>query len=211
MTHLHLSQHPLVITKLSQLRNAKRSPKEVRELTRDLSILLGYEASYDLTVSEGATTQTAYGDYALREVTARVGLVPVLRSGLGFVDGFLNIFPDAPVYHLGLYREKVSLQPVEYYNKLPDQPNIDICYVLDPVIATGNTAVATVNLLKEWGLSGSQIKFVAAVGSEIGLAQLQEKHPDIHIYIAAIDETLDNTGYIVPGIGDSGDRLWNTV
>lgn len=93
----------------------------------------------------------------------KVALVPVLRSGLGFVDGFLNLFPEAPVYHLGIYREKVSLQPVEYYNKLPSVPNVDMCYVLDPVIATGNTAIATINLLKEWGMNGSQIKFVALV------------------------------------------------
>lgn len=207
----YISQHPIVANKLSQLRDAKQKPKAVRELMTDLSILLGYEASSDLQLKPGETAQGAFGPYQTSEISQRVGLVPVLRSGLGFVEGFLNLFPDAPVFHLGIYREKVSHQPVEYYNKLPDVPNVDICFVLDPVIATGNTAVATINMIKEWGVSGSQIRFVAAVASEQGLDQLQKEHPDIKIYAAAVDESLDMNGYINPGIGDSGDRLWNTV
>ncbi|KAG2198182.1 hypothetical protein INT47_000383 [Mucor saturninus] len=208
---VHVSKHPIVAYKLSQLREKNQKPKVVRELTHDLSLLLGYEASSDITLVKGQQATSQYGNYQSSEIRERVGLVPVLRSGLGFVDGFLNLFPDAPVLHLGIYREKVSHQPVEYYNKLPDVPNVDVCYVLDPVIATGNTAVATINMLKEWGVTGSQIKFVAIVGSNQGLEQLQAEHPDINIYVAAIDETLDTNGYINPGIGDSGDRLWNTV
>ncbi|RCI03044.1 hypothetical protein CU098_012615, partial [Rhizopus stolonifer] len=155
--------------------------------------------------------QTPRGNYYPVQVRNKVGLVPVLRSGLGLVPGFLNYFPDAPVHHLGIYREKLSHQPVEYYNKLPQVPNVDMCFVLDPIIATGNTAVATVNLLKEWGLNGSQIKFVAIVGSKQGIDQLRQEHPDIRIYLATIDDAVDNYGYISPGIGDSGDRLWNTA
>ncbi|KAI8372034.1 uracil phosphoribosyltransferase-domain-containing protein [Choanephora cucurbitarum] len=214
MTHhefLHVSQHPIVAAKLSQLRDGKQNSKTVRELTRDLSILLGYEASADTKLKKGATGSTTHGSYQMDEISEKVGLIPVLRSGLGFVDGFLSLFPEAPVYHLGIYREKVSHQPVEYYNKLPDSPTVETCYVLDPVIATGNTAIATINLLKEWGLSGSRIKFVSIISSEQGLAQLQKEHPDIHIYTAAVDNTLDSDGYISPGIGDSGDRLWNTL
>ncbi|KAI8369017.1 armadillo beta-catenin plakoglobin [Blakeslea trispora] len=214
MTHnkyLHVSQHPIVAAKLSLLRDAKQSSKVVRELTRDLSILLGYEASVDIKLQKGATASTTHGSYQMDEISEKVGLIPVLRSGLGLVDGFLNLFPEAPVYHLGIYREKISHQPVEYYNKLPDSPTVETCYVLDPVIATGNTAIATINLLKEWGMSGSGIKFVSIVSSEQGLAQLQKEHPDIHIYTAAIDNTLDTDGYISPGIGDSGDRLWHTL
>ncbi|KAI9480825.1 MAG: uracil phosphoribosyltransferase-domain-containing protein [Benjaminiella poitrasii] len=207
---VHKSQHPLVATKLSQLRDKTQSSKTVRELTHDLSILLGYEASLDIKLKQGPELFSGYGSYQSSEIGQKVGLVPVLRSGLSFVEGFLNLFPEAPIYHLGIYREKISHQPVEYYNNLPDTFDIDICYVLDPVIATGNTAVATINMLKEWGLLGAQIKFVAIVASEQGLSQLQKEHPDIHVYVAAIDETLNSTGYLNPGIGDSGDRLWNT-
>ncbi|KAG2214089.1 hypothetical protein INT46_011891 [Mucor plumbeus] len=209
---LHISQHPIIATKLSQLRDAKQNSKVVRELTQDLSVLLGYEASNSLALANGeSNTASSFGSYQSVQISDKVGLVPVLRSGLGFVNGFLNLFPEAPVYHLGIYREKVSHQPVEYYNKLPDVPNVDTCFVLDPVIATGNTAVATINILKEWGLSANQIKFVAIVGSEQGIEQLQREHPDVHIYLAAMDQSLDSNGYITPGIGDSGDRLWNTI
>ncbi|GAN06695.1 armadillo beta-catenin plakoglobin [Mucor ambiguus] len=219
---LHISQHPIIATKLSQLRDAKQNSKAVRELTQDLSVLLGYEASSGLSLTDGESNASTLGNYTLYihdmrllinsvQIKDKVGLVPVLRSGLGFVNGFLNLFPEAPVYHLGIYREKVSHQPVEYYNKLPDVPNVETCFVLDPVIATGNTAVATINILKEWGLAASQIKFVALVGSEQGIEQLQREHPDVHIYLAAMDQSLDSNGYITPGIGDSGDRLWNTV
>ncbi|EPB89216.1 hypothetical protein HMPREF1544_03956 [Mucor circinelloides 1006PhL] len=201
---LHISQHPIVATKLSQLRDAKQNSKVVRELTQDLSVLLGYEASCGLSLSDGeSNTASAFGNYQSVQIKDKVGLVPVLRSGLGFVNGFLNLFPEAPVYHLGIYREKVSHQPVEYYNKLPDVPNVETCFVLDPVIATGNTAVATINILKEWGLAANQIKFVAIVGSEQGIEQLQREHPDVHIYVAAVDQSLDSNGYITPGIGDS--------
>ncbi|KAI7903669.1 uracil phosphoribosyltransferase-domain-containing protein [Cokeromyces recurvatus] len=208
---VHKSQHPIVATKLSQLRDKDQSSKTVRELTHDLSLLLGYEASFNIELKQGPQLFSGYGTYSSMEIRQKVGLVPVLRSGLSFVEGFLNLFPEAPVYHLGIYREKISHQPVEYYNNLPDKPDIDICYVLDPVIATGNTAVATVNMLKDWGLLGSQIKFVTMVASEQGLAQLQKEHDDIHIYLAAIDKALDSNGYINPGIGDSGNRLWNTI
>ncbi|KAI8993438.1 uracil phosphoribosyltransferase-domain-containing protein [Pilobolus umbonatus] len=196
--------------KLSQLRESKADSKAVREYTRDLSFLLGYEASADTLLSNKRVAQGPFATFEASDMKERVGLVPVLRSGLGLLDGFLNLFPDAPIMHLGIYREKVSHQPVEYYNKLPDHPNVDVCYVLDPVIATGNTAVATINILKEWGLNGSQIKFVAVIGSQQGINQLKEQHPDIQIHIGAVDNVLDNNGYINPGVGDSGDRLWNT-
>lgn len=144
-----------------------------------------------------------YEPFTGTELKQRVGLVPILRSGLGLVDGFLSLFPDAPVLHLGLYREKITLQPVEYYNKLPPSPNVDICYVLDPIVATGNTAVATINILKEWGLSGENIKFVGVLASQQGVDQIRSEHPDVDIYMAAVDETLDDRGYIRPGLGDS--------
>ncbi|KAG0183381.1 hypothetical protein DFQ28_008870 [Apophysomyces sp. BC1034] len=212
MAHtLHISRHPIVAAKLSQLREANQPSKTVREIMRDLSTLLGYEASADLKLSYEKTLQSPYAPYKAAELKDRVALVPVLRSGLGLVDGFLALFPEAPVLHLGLYREKVSLQPVEYYNKLPNNPNVDLCFVMDSIIATGNTSVATVNILKEWGIPGSQIKFVSVLGSLQGVTNLQREHPDIHIYVGAIDDELDANGYILPGVGDSGDRLFNTA
>ncbi|KAL1935625.1 hypothetical protein VTP01DRAFT_4765 [Rhizomucor pusillus] len=208
---LHVSKHPLIAVKLSQLRDSSASPKVFRELARDLAGMLAYEATEELAVSLDKTRQSPYEPYKAAELKQRVGLVPILRSGLGLVDGFLSLFPDAPVLHLGLFREKISLQPVEYYNKLPENPNVDVVYVLDPIIATGNTAVATINVLKEWGIPGDNIKFVAILGSQQGVEHLQREHPDLHLYVASVDETLDNQGYIRPGIGDSGDRLWNTA
>ncbi|ORY95499.1 uracil phosphoribosyltransferase-domain-containing protein [Syncephalastrum racemosum] len=207
---LHPSTHPLVAIKLSQLRDAGNGPKVVRELVHDLSGMLAYEASADMTVVNDNTSMTPYGPYNTTELKERVALVPVLRSGLGLVDGFLNLFPDAHVHHLGLYREKASLLPVEYYNKLPSNPNVDTCFVLDPMVATGNTAVSAINTVKEWGMPGDKIKFVAVLGSEPGLKRVAEEHPDVHIYVAGIDNELDKKGYIRPGLGDSGDRLFNT-
>ncbi|CDH59786.1 uracil phosphoribosyltransferase [Lichtheimia corymbifera JMRC:FSU:9682] len=208
---LHISEHPIVAIKLSQLREAANSPKVVRELMRDLSLLLGYEASSTLPTLREKKMMSPYEPFTGVELKQRVALVPILRSGLGLVDGFLSLFPEAPVLHLGLYREKVSLQPVEYYNKLPQNPQVDVCYVLDPIVATGNTAVATINILKEWGLSGDNIKFVGVLASQQGIDQIRNEHPDVDIYMAAVDQTLDEHGYIRPGLGDSGDRLWNTA
>ncbi|KAI7853935.1 uracil phosphoribosyltransferase-domain-containing protein [Circinella umbellata] len=209
--NLHISQHPIVAVKLSQLREVKQNSKAVRELMSELATLVGYEATLDIGVSKDKTLTSPYESFQGTELSQRVALVPILRSGLGLVDGFLTLFPEAPVLHLGLFREKVTLQPVEYYNKLPQTPNADICYVLDPVVATGNTAVATVNILKEWGIAGENIKFVGILASKQGITHLQEEHPDIKIYFAGVDDSLDENGYIRPGIGDSGDRLWNTA
>ncbi|KAI9315357.1 uracil phosphoribosyltransferase-domain-containing protein [Dichotomocladium elegans] len=207
---LHISSHPIVNVKLSQLRDVRNPPKVVRELVRELSLLLGYEAASGLSTVQGKQLMSPYEPYMNTELKQRVGLVPILRSGLGLVDGFLSLFPEAPVLHLGIYREKVSMQPVEYYNKLPQTPNVDICFVLDPIVATGNTAVATINILKEWGLSGANIKFVGVLGSQQGIDHIQREHSDVEIFVAAVDQRLDAHGYILPGLGDSGDRLWNT-
>ncbi|CAO3643628.1 unnamed protein product [Cunninghamella blakesleeana] len=207
---LHTSKHPLVAAKLSQLREANQTSKETRELINDLSKMLSYEATTDLPLVYERTLMSPYEPYQAAEIKQRIALVPILRSGLGLVDGFLNLFPNAPVFHLGIYREKVSLQPVEYYNKLPDYPEVDLCYVLDPIIATGNTATATVNILKEWGVPGKNIRFVGVLASKKGIERLQKEHPDIQVYVAGVDEVLDDKGVIRPGVGDIGDRLMNT-
>ncbi|KAI7868009.1 uracil phosphoribosyltransferase-domain-containing protein [Spinellus fusiger] len=208
---LIISKHPIVATKLSQLRDVNQSSKAFRQLVSELSTLIGYEASANVETVSGKTLMSPYESYPSTELKERIALVPVLRSGLSLVDGFLTLFPDAHVLHLGLFREKISLQPVEYYNKLPHSPNVDMCFILDPIIATGNTAVATINILKEWGIPGSQIKYVSIVASQQGITQIQKVHSDVIIYVAGVDNKLDTQGYIRPGIGDAGDRLFNTA
>ncbi|KAI8074498.1 uracil phosphoribosyltransferase-domain-containing protein [Gongronella butleri] len=207
---LHISTHPIVACKLAQLREAHQTSKVTRELVHDITTLVSYEASQDLPITKEKTLMSPYEPYQAAELKQRVALIPILRSGLGMVPGFSALFPEASIFHLGLFREKISLQPVEYYNKLPENPNVDLCFVLDPLIATGNTAVATVNILKEWGISGEQIKFVGLLSSTQGIAHLQKEHPDIQIYVADVDELLDDHGFIRPGLGDIGDRLMNT-
>ncbi|CAO3631364.1 unnamed protein product [Cunninghamella echinulata] len=180
---LHVSKHPLVATKLSQLREANQTSKVTRELINDLAAMLSYEATIDIPITYEKTLMSPYEPYQAAEIKERVALVPVLRSGLSLVNSFLNLFPNAPVLHLGIYREKVTLQPVEYYNKLPEYPEVDLCYVLDPIIATGNTAVATVNILKEWGVPGKNIKFVGVLGVS---------HLNNHPYLSFISYETDH-------------------
>ncbi|KAH8555720.1 uracil phosphoribosyltransferase-domain-containing protein [Umbelopsis sp. PMI_123] len=210
MTNLHVSSHPIVATKLTILRDKTSSSKVVRDTMRDLTLLLGYEATQDLELKKGETLQSPLDSYQGDVLNEDIAIVPILRSGLGFVEGMLNLIPEAHVLHLGLFREKISLQPVEYYNKLPSTPNVNSCIVLDPMIATGNTAIAAVHILKEWGIPGEKIRFMGLLASRQGVENLLQAHPDISIYLAAVDEELDSHGYIRPGIGDSGDRLWNT-
>ncbi|RKP06398.1 uracil phosphoribosyltransferase [Thamnocephalis sphaerospora] len=207
---VHVSQHPLVAHKLSLLRDKSVAPKQVRELVDELSMLLLTEATASLSLKDVGKVSAAcplqeYNAVGLKE---RVGLVPVLRSGLGMVNAGLSLLPMARVYHLGMYREKLTLQPVEYYNKLPEERDVDICIVLDPMIATGGTSVATVSALKDWG--ADQIQFVCICASQDGLAQLAAAHPDVVVHVGAIDNEIDANGYVMPGIGDSGDRLYNT-
>ncbi|RUS19663.1 uracil phosphoribosyltransferase [Endogone sp. FLAS-F59071] len=208
--NIHVSSHPIVATKISQLRDQATTPKQVRELIRDLGQLIGYEATADLNIRQGKTLNSPLASYSSIELRERVALVPVLRSGLGLVDPMLSLLPEAHVLHLGLYRERSTLQPVEYYNKLPQNPNVDSCIVLDPIIATGGTAVATINILKDWGIEDRNIKFICICASKPGLQLLAEKHPEISVYVGVVDEILNDHGYILPGLGDCGDRLWDT-
>jgi uracil phosphoribosyltransferase len=138
----------------------------------------------------------------------RIGLVPILRAGLGLVDGVWNMLPNAEVWHIGLFRDERTLQPVEYYNRLPVSPTVDVCLILDPMLATGGSAVATVDILKRWG--ASRIKFVGIIGAPEGVGRLTDAHPDVPIYLAAVDERLNQVGFIVPGLGDAGDRQFGT-
>jgi len=201
------SKHPLVAHKLTLLRDSSTEPKKFRELVRELAMLLCYEATADLALAE-KTAVTPMGTATGQELHEKIGLIPILRAGLGMVDGIWEMMPSAEVWHIGLYRDEKTLQPVSYYNKLPTAPRVQVCLVLDPMLATGGSAVATVDILKKWG--AERIKFVGILAAPEGVAALQKAHPDVAIYIGKIDSHLNDIGYIVPGLGDAGDRQFGT-
>jgi uracil phosphoribosyltransferase len=205
--NLHVSQHPLVAHKLSLLRDRTTEPKKFRELVRELSWLLGYEAMADLS-TQPLTVETPLEPMAGAELEPKVGLVPVLRAGLGMVDAMLELMPSAEVWHIGLYRDERTLKPVEYYNKLPDAATVQVCLILDPMLATGGSSAATVDILKQWG--AARIKQVSLIAAPEGVATLSAAHPDVAIHVGAVDRALNERGYIVPGLGDAGDRQFGT-
>jgi uracil phosphoribosyltransferase len=193
---------------LSRLRDTKTEPKGFRELVKEIAALLIYEATADLPVApcEVNTPLATMTGYKLQE---KIGLVPILRAGLGMVEGVWELIPGAEVWHIGLYRDEKTLRPVEYYNKLPLEPTVSVCLILDPMLATGGSATATVELLKRWGVK--KIKFVGLIGAPEGIARMQKEHPDVPIHLAAIDDHLNERGYIMPGLGDAGDRQFGTA
>ena len=205
--NLHVSRHPLVLHKLSLLRDRTTEPKKFRELVRELSWLLGYEAMADLT-TQPLDVETPLETTAGAELEPKVGLVPVLRAGLGMVDAMLELMPSAEVWHIGLYRDERTLKPVEYYNKLPDAATVQVCLILDPMLATGGSSAATVDILKQWG--AARIKQVSLIAAPEGVATLSSAHPDVDIHVGAVDRALNERGYIVPGLGDAGDRQFGT-
>jgi uracil phosphoribosyltransferase len=206
-TNIFPSEHPLVDHKLTKLRDTRTDPKKFRELIREISALLTYEATQDLRI-EVVDVETPMGKTTGGELSEKVGLVPILRAGLGMVEGVWGLMPSAEVWHIGLYRDEQTLQPVQYYNKLPIEPTVSVCLILDPMLATGGSAVATVDILKQWGVK--KIKFVGLIAAPEGIELMQENHPDVPIYLAAIDDHLNEVGFIVPGLGDAGDRQFGT-
>lgn len=207
MSNVFASQHPLVAHKLTRLRDKSTDPKRFRELVREIAALLAYEATVDLATAP-RTVQTPLAPCEGQELKEPIGLVPILRAGLGMVEGVWDLMPSAEVWHIGLYRDEKTLKPVEYYNKLPIEPTVSVCLILDPMLATGGSAVATADVLKRWGVH--KIKFVGVIGAPEGVQNMQAHHPDIPIYLAAIDDHLNERGYIVPGLGDAGDRQFGT-
>jgi uracil phosphoribosyltransferase len=190
------------------MRDAQTKPKKFRELIREVTLLLAYEATADLAVNEG-TVETPLETAVGYELQDKIGLIPVLRAGLGMVNGFWEMMPSAEVWHIGLYRDEKTLQPVSYYNKLPTSPTVGVCLVLDPMLATGGSASATIDILKKWG--AKRIKFVGILAAPEGIAELHKNHPDVPIHIAQIDEKLNDVGFIMPGLGDAGDRQFGTA
>jgi uracil phosphoribosyltransferase len=207
MSNVYASKHPLVAHKLSRLRDKNTEPKKFRELVREIAGLLAYEATADLATTpvEIETPLTKMTAHRLKE---KIGLVPILRAGLGMVEGIWELMPSAEVWHIGLYRDEKTLKPVEYYNKLPIEPRVAVCLILDPMLATGGSATATAEILKRWGVT--KIKYVGLIAAPEGIKAMQTAHPDIDIYTAAIDDHLNERAYIVPGLGDAGDRQFGT-
>jgi len=207
MSNVFPSPHPLVAHKLARLRDIETDSKKFRELVRELSALLAYEATADLAVRP-IEVQTPMGTARGADLVEKIGLIPILRAGLGMTEGIWELMPSAEVWHIGLYRDEKTLKPVQYYNKLPVQPTVAVCLILDPMLATGGSAVATVEILKNWGVQ--KIKFVGLIGAPEGIRRMQTEHPDVPIHLAAIDDHLNERGYIVPGLGDAGDRQFGT-
>ena len=207
MSNVYESQHPLVKHKLSRLRDIKTEPKKFRELVREIAALLAYEATADLATMP-RELETPLAKITGQELKEKIGLVPILRAGLGLVEGFWELMPSAEVWHIGLYRDENTLRPVEYYNKLPLEPTVSVCLILDPMLATGGSATVTAEVLKKWGVK--KIKFVGLIAAPEGIKAMQDQHPDIPIHIAAIDDHLNDKAYIVPGLGDAGDRQFGT-
>jgi uracil phosphoribosyltransferase len=204
---LHVSRHPAVLHKLAILRSEATEPKKFREVVRELSWLIGYEALADARVRP-LTVQTPIETTEAHQLADRIGLVPILRAGLGMVDAMLELMPTAQVWHLGLFRDERTLRPVEYYNKLPDSATVDLCLILDPMLATGGSATAAIEVLKRWG--AVRIKLVNLIAAPEGVAAVTAAHPDVDIYCASLDRQLNERGYIMPGLGDAGDRQFGT-
>lgn len=213
-TQLFPSPHPLARHKLSLLRRLETEPKKFRELVSELAMMLIYEATQDLPLVPQKIT-TPLTEMTGAVMGEKIGLVPILRAGLGMVEGAWRLLPQAEVWHLGLYRDEHTLQPVEYYNKLPTRPTVGLCLILDPMLATGGSAIAAVDVLKRWGVA--RIKFVGLIAAPEGVAALHAHHPDVAIHVAAVDERLTTTadpfppGFIWPGLGDAGDRQFGTA
>jgi uracil phosphoribosyltransferase len=207
MENVFPSKHPLVAHKLTKLRDQRTEPKKFRELIREISALMSYEATADLRTMQ-VDIDTPLAQTTGEQMKEPLALIPILRAGLGMVEGVWSLMPSAEVWHIGLYRDENTLQPVEYYNKLPIEPTVSVCLILDPMLATGGSAVATVDILKRWGVK--RIKFVGVIAAPEGIETLHSYHPDVPIHIASIDEKLNKNGYIVPGLGDAGDRQFGT-
>lgn len=208
MEKVFVFDHPLIQHKISLLRDKNTSTKEFRELVSEIAMLMGYEVTRNMPLKE-VEIETPVAVAKTRVLSGKkLGIVPILRAGLGMVDGMLNLIPMAKVGHIGLYRDPETLEPVEYYCKLPvDAAERDIV-VLDPMLATGGSASAAISFIKERGVPN--IKLMCLIAAKSGIARINRDHPDVEIYCAAVDEKLNDHGYIVPGLGDAGDRLFGT-
>ncbi|WP_249311667.1 uracil phosphoribosyltransferase [Congzhengia minquanensis] len=205
---VHEMTHPLILHKISMIRDEKTTVKDFRELVYEISLLMGYESTRDLDMIE-QTVNTPIAETTGKFIAKQVALVPILRAGLGMVDALMSIIPAAKVGHVGLYRDHETLEPKEYYCKLP--PDIDKrqVIVLDPMLATGGSSIAAIDFIKQRG--AKRIKLMCIIGAPEGVEAVMNAHPDIELFVGTIDEKLNEKGYIVPGLGDAGDRLFGTI
>ena len=207
MSNLYILEHPLIQSKMSLLRDTSTGNKEFRELVKEIATLICYEATKNLplkTIEVNTPLSKTKGSL----ISTEIGLIPILRAGMGMVEGILSLIPNAKVGHIGLYRDPETLMPIEYYCKLPiDADKMEI-FILDPMLATGGTASAAIQFLKERGIKN--IKFICLLSAPEGIKKVQSDHPDIDIYTAALDDGINEHGYIIPGLGDAGDRLYGT-
>jgi uracil phosphoribosyltransferase len=201
-------QHPLIACHLTRLRDQSTPPPEFRQLVHRLASLLAYEATKDLR-SESVTVETPLAPTEGRRLSQRIGLIPILRAGLGMVEPVLELIPTAEVWHLGLYRDEETAQPVKYYSKLPPERPVDVALVLDPMLATGGSAVDALTTLSEWGVP--HVKLLSLIAAEEGVKRVESTFPNSQIYVCQIDPDLNDRKFIVPGLGDAGDRIFNTV
>ncbi|GGB12339.1 uracil phosphoribosyltransferase [Macrococcus hajekii] len=208
MGKVHVFDHPLIQHKLSYIREEKTGTKEFRELVDEVGMLMAYEVTRDLELQDVEIDTPVTKMTAKRLAGKKMAVVPILRAGLGMTDGVLKLIPAARVGHIGLYRDPETLQPVEYFAKLPQDIEERDFIVVDPMLATGGSAIEAINSLKKRG--ATKIRFMCLIAAPEGVELLKEAHPDVDIYIAALDEKLNDHGYIVPGLGDAGDRLFGT-
>jgi uracil phosphoribosyltransferase len=204
---IHVSTHPLVQHRLALLRDATTAPPTFRSTVRALAQMLFLEAATDLRLGP-VVLRTPLAECSAQQLAETIGLVPILRAGLGMAEAILDIVPEAQVWHLGLYRDHKTLKPITYYNKLSGSARLDVCFVLDPMLATGGSAVAAVSCVKDWG--PRRLKFLALIAAPEGIRAMELAHPDVPIHLAALDSHLDEQSYIVPGLGDAGDRQFAT-
>lgn len=202
------SSHPLISNKIAALRDSATRPPEFRRLVRELSLLLAYEATADLPTRPNAVL-TPLGPCAGRVLVDSVAIVPILRAGLGMAEGLLEVLPESEVWHIGLYRDEATLQPTEYYNKIKDRCRASIALVVDPMLATGGSAVRTCEILRASGVP--RMKLVSLIAAPEGIARFSSAFPDVPIHVAAVDERLTEIGFIYPGLGDAGDRQFATT
>ena len=208
MSNVFIADHPLIQHKIGIMRVKTTTTKEFRDLVAEVAMLLCYEATRDLPLTD-KEIETPITKAVVKEIAGKkLCIVPILRAGLHMADGILNLIPSAKVGHIGLYRNEETLEPVEYFCKLPTDASEREIYVVDPMLATGGSAIAAIKLLKDRGIN--KIHFICLIAAPEGVKKLTEAHPDVNVYIGSLDERLNENGYIVPGLGDAGDRIYGT-
>lgn len=207
LPRVHISSHPVMAHKLTALRDKNTPPTEFYRLVKEIGALLAYEATANLAL-ESVPIETPMEPTIGYRLAGGIGVTPILRAGLGLAEGFREVIPDVQVWHLGLRRDESTLKAMEYYNQLPHRVDLQVCYAVDPMLATGGSAIDAINVLKRRGIP--RLSYVGIIAAPYGLLKLSQTHPDIDIYIAALDEALNDVGYILPGLGDAGDRQFGT-